>query len=253
MTAVSHHRRDDRGQVGIGVLVVFIAMVLVAGISAGVLIDTAGLLETRAEDTSRESTAQVTDRVRTVSVLANVTAEYDDRRAKNGADVMDNESVDVVRVTVMRAAGSGDVNLSRATIEWDGPNQATTLVHNGTAPHAPGKSPDTASFSTSGLSPVPGGGGGGGNTADEPHATFNTYSLNSNEHAVLTESKQRIHIYLNAAQISSGSRAATAPWDVKPLSPSSEVALSVVTAAGSTTTYRLSIPPTLDGETAVAL
>lgn len=61
--------RDPRGQVGIGTLIVFIAMVLVATIAGGVLLDTAGLLQSQAEDTGESSTEQVSDRVQVISAV----------------------------------------------------------------------------------------------------------------------------------------------------------------------------------------
>src|SRR6056297_2503539 len=92
-------RLTDRGQVGIGTLIVFIAMVLVAAIAAGVLINTAGFLQTKSEQTGEESSAQVSNRVSVISTVG---------------DVANDESIHTVNLTVMKSSGSGDVNLSTA-------------------------------------------------------------------------------------------------------------------------------------------
>jgi len=105
--------RDVRAQVGIGTLIVFIAMVLVAAIAAGVLINTAGFLQTKSEQTGTEATGQVTNRVNVVSTIG---------------DVGNDESIHSVEMTVMKSSGSADVDLSTATVEWLGPDNSAILT-----------------------------------------------------------------------------------------------------------------------------
>jgi len=100
---------DDRGQVGIGTLIVFIAMVLVAAIAAGVLINTADLLQSQAQDTSDQSSQQVTDRIEVNNPIGNVTSDQ----------------VDFVNFTVTKAPGSGDIDLTNVTASWQGPSTTT--------------------------------------------------------------------------------------------------------------------------------
>ncbi|MFB6078473.1 MAG: archaellin/type IV pilin N-terminal domain-containing protein [Halarchaeum sp.] len=77
--------RDDesRGQVGIGTLIVFIAMVLVAAIAAGVLINTAGFLQTKSEQTGQQSADQVTNNVDIISKVGVV----NNTKAINSVDI----------------------------------------------------------------------------------------------------------------------------------------------------------------------
>ncbi|MGZ0747949.1 MULTISPECIES: archaellin/type IV pilin N-terminal domain-containing protein [unclassified Haloparvum] len=107
---------DDRGQVGIGTLIVFIAMVLVAAIAAGVLINTAGFLQSQSEQTGQESTSQVSDRVQEINTIGNV----------NG----DGTGVNYVNVSVMKGSGAADIDVSKATLEFIGPDGAETLTYN---------------------------------------------------------------------------------------------------------------------------
>ncbi|SEH38688.1 flagellin FlaB [Halopenitus malekzadehii] len=105
---------EERGQVGIGTLIVFIAMVLVAAIAAGVLINTAGFLQEQSEATGEESTQQVTDRIQVI----------------NSVGLHDGSNVQTADISITKSPGANDINLSETTIDLVGSNGGTTLGYN---------------------------------------------------------------------------------------------------------------------------
>jgi flagellin FlaB len=100
---------EERGQVGIGTLIVFIALVLVAAIAAGVLINTAGFLQTQAEQTGEQSSEQVTDRLEQVSV--------------NGSVDPVSEDISNMSFVLQKSPGASDINISASTLTFVGPDE----------------------------------------------------------------------------------------------------------------------------------
>lgn len=108
--------KTDRGQVGIGTLIVFIAMVLVAAIAAGVLINTAGFLQTKSAETGEKSSQQVTNRLQVVSVAGKVDGDY----------------IRQINVTIKKGPGSDNINLGNTTVSYLGPDNSETLTYSTT-------------------------------------------------------------------------------------------------------------------------
>ena len=94
-------KEKDVGSIGIGAMIVFIAMVLVAGIAASVLIQTSTTLESQAMATGQETTAEVASGLAVVSVEGH----------KSGT------TLDLLAVMIRPRAGSDDIDLAQAVIE----------------------------------------------------------------------------------------------------------------------------------------
>ena len=105
---------EERGQVGIGTLIVFIALVLVAAVAAGVLINTAGELQSRASDTGDDAQAQVSNQIDVVSAT--------------GEDTDGTDEIEELHLVVKKSPGSDPIDLSAATIQYTSGSDSVTLT-----------------------------------------------------------------------------------------------------------------------------
>jgi flagellin FlaB len=94
-------KADDIGDMGIGAMIVFIAMVLVAGIAASVLVQTANRLEIQAMQTGQETIGEVSTGL-AVTAIAGHSAGTD---------------LDLMSITVQPRAGSFTIDLGQTFIE----------------------------------------------------------------------------------------------------------------------------------------
>jgi len=108
-------KEKDMGAIGIGTMIIFIAMVLVAGIAASVLIQTSSRLESQAMTTGEETTAEVATGLSVERV-----AGY----ADTGADIK------YLSIEIRPRSGSLEIDLAEAIVELSNSTAKLVLTYN---------------------------------------------------------------------------------------------------------------------------
>jgi archaeal flagellin FlaB len=106
--------KKDVGAVGIGAMIVFIAMVLVAGIAASVLIQTAGKLETQAMQSGQQTIAEVSSGI-----------SVEDISGKKNTDLQ------YLGITIRPRAGAPDIDINQTRIIMSDGTMKVVLLYNG--------------------------------------------------------------------------------------------------------------------------
>jgi flagellin FlaB len=208
------HTDADRGQVGIGTLIVFIAMVLVAAIAAGVLVNTAGFLQATAEDTGQESVDQVTNRLDVISQHGIV----------NDSDPANySATIDELRLAVRMSSGSGELALQNSTIKYTSETTAVNLAYE--------------NESTAGGTEVT-----QRNVSNLESGEFTVEDKNDNgdSYPVLDEESDRFEIVINASNVEGAGKTG--------LDPGESLQLELTTRSGGTTNVVLTMPHQLQSE-----
>ncbi|MFU8867498.1 archaellin/type IV pilin N-terminal domain-containing protein [Natronococcus sp.] len=130
---------DERGQVGIGTLIVFIAMVLVAAIAAGVLINTAGSLQSQASDTGTETQQAVANQIEVTHAVGYV--GQDGTIAGDETDANEDQ-IGYTDLIIKKSAGSDVIDLTSMTVQYTSTTADATLEYD--ADHGAGTDADTS-------------------------------------------------------------------------------------------------------------
>jgi flagellin FlaB len=120
-------KKNSIGAIGIGAMIVFIAMVLVVGIAASVIIQTANDLSI----TSMETGSQTTDEVSAGLRIMDIEGLQDDRKL---GGTWYNNSIHNLTLSVTTRAGSPEIDLSQIILEISNSDTKSVLSYNSGEP-----------------------------------------------------------------------------------------------------------------------
>ena len=109
-------KKDEKGAIGIEILIVFIAIVLVAAVSAAVLIQTVGYLQQKATATGRETTKEVASGIKVLAVYGHTTGTA-------GA-------IDKLAIITTVNSGGQDIDLSKTTVTLSNGEKQVQYTYN---------------------------------------------------------------------------------------------------------------------------
>jgi archaellin len=118
------YNNSKKAAQGIGTLIIFIALILVSAVAAGVLIQTASSLQSKSLDVGRQSQEKITTDIEVVQVYATDTSDGNISLA-SGA-IADN-----VTIVVRLGSGSSAVKLADLLIRFDTQDGSQTLTDSG--------------------------------------------------------------------------------------------------------------------------
>ena len=101
-------RRETEGSIGIGAMIVFIALILVAAVASTIIIKTAEELQQNAENTSSDTRDQISGKVSVADVYITTVAD----------PLTTTSNTDVATMTVIARVSSGSLNVQEGDITW---------------------------------------------------------------------------------------------------------------------------------------
>jgi flagellin FlaB len=108
-------RREEDGSIGIGAMIVFIALILVAAVASTIIIKTAEELQQNAENTSSDTRNQISGKVSVADVYIATTADTDN--ADTDTDVTTGVD-DIATMVVIARVSSGSLNVQQGDISY---------------------------------------------------------------------------------------------------------------------------------------